>query len=62
MTQVWRWLTGRGDARHVSVKWLYEQDVTDSREPFEGVSIRWPIKKLINESPIWNREKLKRRA
>ena len=58
----WRWLTGRGSERHVSRAWIWEQERREDRAGFEGVSIRWPIKKLVNESPVWNREKLKRRA
>ena len=49
-------------APRVSRAWLHEQDRADDRAPFEGVSIQWPIKKLMNEHPLWNTYKLKKSA
>jgi hypothetical protein len=53
-----------GAAPRVSAAWLRAQDARDAeaRNSFEGPAWKWPVKKLLNESPIWNRERQRRRA
>lgn len=46
----------------LSAEWLKDQQRREQRIEFHSVPIRWPVKKLLNESSLWNREKLKRRA
>ena len=46
----------------VSADWLQNQQRRESRIEFHGVNIKFPIKKMINESPAMNRQRLKRRA
>jgi len=41
----------------VSATWLKEQQRRESRIEFHGVAIRWPIRKVLNDSPIWNAAK-----
>lgn len=61
-----RWLIslilGRATSPYVSDQWLREQDRRESRIEFHGAVPRWPIKKLLNESPIWNANKLRKSA
>lgn len=46
----------------MSAAWLAHQERQEQRIEFHGVAIRWPIKKLLNESPAWNKAKQKRCA
>ncbi len=59
--RLWTALCGHSESR-VSSAWLRSQDRLSSRVDYEGVSIRWPIQKTANESPLWQTRKLKRRA
>lgn len=56
-----RWPFRRA-ADRVSHKWLRELDRKGDRIEFHGVTIMWPIRKVFNESAVWNRAKDKRRA
>jgi hypothetical protein len=42
----------------MSAAWL-EKHRASSQIDYEGVAIKWPIRKLTNESPMWNAQKLK---
>ena len=57
----WRWLWRERD-QGVSLRWRNEQARIDGQCGIEGVSIRWPIRKITNEAAIFNRAKLKKRA
>ncbi len=57
------WLAWLMPSRNrVSLRWLRDQDHRESRIEFHGVCPKWPIKKVLNESPLWNRTKLKKSA
>lgn len=43
----------------VSLDWLHDQDRRESRIEFHGVVPRWPIKKILNESALWNTHRLR---
>ncbi len=60
-TALRRLFTHRGPD-YVSPRWLASQDRMSSRVEHHGVSIRFPVQKIANESPLWNARKLKRRA
>ena len=49
-------------ANSVSVDWLYQQARRDEQNTFEGPSIRWPIKKIINETSSWQTRLLRRKS
>lgn len=58
-----RWLLWLLPASNrVSARWLRAQDRRESRIEFHGAVPKWPMKKLLNESPIWNRNKLRKSA
>lgn len=42
--------------------WLHEQARRETRNTFDGVSIRWPINKVLNEHSTFNTRRLRRRA
>lgn len=44
----------------VSLDWLEHQDRRESRIEYHGAVPRWPMRKLLNESPLWNRAKLRK--
>lgn len=46
----------------VSADWLKDHQRKDQRIEFHSAPFAWPIKKVLNESSIWNREKLRKRA
>jgi hypothetical protein len=46
----------------VSRAWLAEQDRLARRDTAVGVSIKWPINKIVNEAALFNRARTKRRA
>ena len=46
----------------VSVDWLRDQDRKESRIGFEGVAWKFPVKKILNDSSLWNTNKLRRSA
>jgi hypothetical protein len=52
-----RWLK----EHYVSEAWLQAYDASE-RERFDGVSIQWPIKKVINEHAGFNTVRLRKRA
>lgn len=35
----------------VSAQWLRKQALRDARTPHDGPSWRWPVEKLVNETP-----------
>lgn len=39
----------------VSADWLKQQAQRESRVEYHGPAVRWPIKKILNASPLWNR-------
>lgn len=45
----------------VSETWLKEFQQRE-REEFHGPRMQWPVKKIMNDSALWNREKLRKRA
>ncbi len=51
-------------ADQMSSAWIAEQQRKSSRIDFQGVRIAFPIKKVINESPLYTRhqEDKRRRA
>jgi hypothetical protein len=58
------WLHRRWTADRVSSEWMQEQLRKSSRIDFQGVRISFPIKKLLNDSPLYTRhqEAKRRRA
>ena len=54
------WLLPSSD--RVSTAWLRQADQRESRIEFHGVSFAWPIRKITNESPIWNKYRLRKSA
>lgn len=57
-----RWPFRRHAADRVSRSWLRDLDRKGDRIEFHGVKIAFPIRKMLNDSPVWNRAKDKRRA
>jgi hypothetical protein len=45
----------------VSSDWLRDLQRRE-REEFHGPRMQWPVKKIMNDSALWNREKLRKRA
>ena len=39
----------------MSAAWLKERERLEPRIEYQGVTIVWPIKKVLNESSQWNR-------
>lgn len=60
-----QWLREQFPARdtHVSSAWLRDQARIDAedRNSFHGPSWRFPVKKLLNDSAIWNRHQQERK-
>lgn len=56
MLTFWRRLCIREKA-DFSEAWRRDLARRGDRIEFHGVSIKWPIRKLLNESPLWNRAK-----
>jgi hypothetical protein len=44
----------------LSDRWLRDHQRSMTRIDFHSAPMQWPIKKLHNESPIWNRAKLRK--
>lgn len=44
----------------LSDRWIKAHARQAQRVEFQGVSIKFPIRKQLDSSPIWNRAKLKR--
>lgn len=57
----WRWLT-HGEKPDVSARWLRDQEREASTRGLDGPSIKWPIRKVLNEHGQFNRERLRKRA
>ncbi len=55
-----RWLCPA--SKRVSRRWLRDLDSREARIESHGVCWQWPVKKILNESPLWNRAKLRRSA
>lgn len=55
------WLCRRQKAECVSEQWRKEQEREDDRRGIDGVSIRFPIRKIVNEAGMWNRTQEQRR-
>lgn len=49
------------DDRHVSDRWLDQQQRTESTAAHDGPAWRWPVDKRRNESGAMNRWRLRRR-
>jgi hypothetical protein len=47
---------------YVSERAINDATRKEMRKGTDTVSISWPIKKITNESSIWNTHKLKKRA
>jgi hypothetical protein len=56
------WWRRRDRAVYVTAKWLEEQARRELKKGIDGVTIKFPIRKLANESSRWNAATLKRRA
>ena len=61
MHRLWRWLWHAAE-QPVSVQWRKDQFRTEGQQGTENVSIRFPIRKLTNESSLFNRAKLRKKA
>lgn len=68
---IWRslaWLRHRlADARdlradRMSDDWLDERQRFARRVEHEGCCWSFPVKKILDNSPVWNRDRLRRRA
>ena len=46
----------------VSSEWLQNHQRRESRVQFDGVTIKWPINKVVNEHPKFQTYKLRTRA
>jgi hypothetical protein len=40
--------------------WLFDQARRESRIEHHSPRMQWPVKKILNDSPLWNRHKLAR--
>lgn len=51
----------RGEATPVSDRWLQEQKRREERIEFHSPRIRFPIKKILDAHPLWNKHKMQQR-
>lgn len=59
LAKLFRWR----NPRYMSVEWCEALDVSDARAvEYHGVSIRFPINKLVNDAARFNTKRLRKRA
>lgn len=58
----WSWWRRRGTDRPVSAEWLRDQQQREQSSGVDAVNWRWPVRKVVNESGMFNAAKLRKRA
>lgn len=59
-----RWFFGFRRDDYMSATYLRDlhRSEAEARNSYISVSIRWPIRKIVNDHGVWNRSKLRKRA